>query len=584
MGQFLDHDIDLTDTGHPTEPFPIAVPADDPSFLPGSSIGLSRSVYDPATGSDPSNPRQQINQISSFIDASNVYGSDPVRAKALRSELGGALKTSSGNMLPYNVEHLPNAAPAPLPAEHYYLAGDVRANEQTGLTAMHTLFVREHNRLAAKIAADDFAGENLADPLIDEQIYQQARQIVGGLMQSVTYNEFLPALLGPNGVSSYAGYQQDVNPGIANIFSGALYRVGHTMLPQELHIYNNDGSPMGDGAVDLDEAFFNPGLLSDGTNGGMGIEPFLMGLSKQYSQEIDNHVVDSMRNMNMGPAGQFDLAAINMQRGREHGLPDYNQARIDVGLSPVRRFSEITSDRSTARKLAKVYDHDINNVDVWLGGISERHIPGGSVGELVQTVLVDQFERLRDGDRFYFENTMDAELVAEIHGTRLADIILRNTSISTLHSELFRGESVLAYRALSDEAADITIGLKGGNWTITDNQTGELLVSRPKNEVSSLVVFGSTEGDTISFDHSINKRNVPIEVHGNGGNDRLCVIGNRHKDAIVVAENHLRFNTSTIVFGSFEEIEVSAKGGNDMVLGMLSSVPLIISGEEGMIF
>ena len=132
-------------------------------------------------------PRQQLNEITAWVDGSNVYGSNQERADALRTLDGtGKLKTSDGNMLPFNVDGLPNAGGS---GPNLFLAGDVRANEQLGLTAMHTLFVREHNRLAEKIGAQRSNWDG-------DRIYEKARQLVGAQIQVITYNEFLPALLG----------------------------------------------------------------------------------------------------------------------------------------------------------------------------------------------------------------------------------------------------------------------------------------------------------------------------------------------------------------------------------------------------
>ena len=153
-GQFLDHDIDLTDGVHPAEPTNITIPAGDIHFDPNNigdvQMSFNRSIYDENTGLGTDNPRQQLNEITGWIDASNVYGSDEERANALRTLDGtGQLKTSKGKLLPFNTTGLTNAGG---PSESLFLAGDVRANEQVGLTAMHTLFVREHNRLAKRIA------------------------------------------------------------------------------------------------------------------------------------------------------------------------------------------------------------------------------------------------------------------------------------------------------------------------------------------------------------------------------------------------------------------------------------------------
>ncbi|MDH3585120.1 MAG: peroxidase family protein, partial [Phycisphaerae bacterium] len=220
-GQFLDHDIDLTEGAKPDEPFNILVPVDDPYF--GQPIMLNRSAFDPTTGTNT--PRQQVNQITAYIDASNVYGSNSTRADALRTFTGGLLKTSAGNLLPFNTGGLPNAD-ALGKGSDLFLAGDVRANENVALTGLHTLFLREHNRLAEDFdtrlnGADAGLTQMFNDSGLgrDEFLYQSARKVVGAQMQAITYNEFLPALLGPGALSPYSGYQAGVDPGISNTFS-----------------------------------------------------------------------------------------------------------------------------------------------------------------------------------------------------------------------------------------------------------------------------------------------------------------------------------------------------------------------------
>src|SRR5205823_3736062 len=106
------------------------------------------------------NPRQQVNQVSAFLDASVVYGSDAVRAAALRTNDGtGRLKTSPGNLLPFNNTTyfpngpLPNDNESIFPAETMFVAGDVRSSENVGLAALQTVLVREHNRLADRYRA-----------------------------------------------------------------------------------------------------------------------------------------------------------------------------------------------------------------------------------------------------------------------------------------------------------------------------------------------------------------------------------------------------------------------------------------------
>jgi hypothetical protein len=314
-GQFLDHDLDLTPEVDPAEPASIPVPAGDPFFDPlgegDKTIPFNRSKYDGATGSSPEAPRRQMNMITAYIDGSNVYGSNDERAAALRAFAGGKLKTSAGDLLPFNDAGLPNANPLHLPDSSLFLAGDERANEQTGLTAMHTLWVREHNRLADEIALEHPAWS-------DEQIYQAARAIVIAEIQVITYNEFLPALLGESALSAYAGYDDTINPGISSIFSTAAYRVGHTMLSPQLLRVDDNGDPIAAGPLSLRDAFFAPQHILD-----EGIDSVLRGLASQAAQEIDTKIIDDVRNFLFGPpgAGGFDLASLNIQRGPFHATP-----------------------------------------------------------------------------------------------------------------------------------------------------------------------------------------------------------------------------------------------------------------------
>jgi peroxidase len=433
FGQFLDHDIDLTGGADPEQDFDIVVPEGDPHFdffaTGNETIPLDRSAYDPTTGTGSGNPRQQINQITAFIDASNVYGSDATRAQALRRNKGkGYLETSRGKRPPFNEPGLPNAGGDDNP--ELFLAGDVRANEHVGLTAMHMAFMREHNRLARLIRRGDRS-------LTGDEIYERARARVGAQLQAITYEEFLPVLLGPGALAPYAGYNPSVNPGIANEFSTAAYRFGHTMLSPQLQRLRRTGDPYPRGPLQLREAFFNPRMLR---NGGP-VEHLWRGLAAQLAQRIDLLVVNEVRNFLFGfpGAGGFDLASLNIQRGRDHGLADYNAMRVAYGLAPAASFADITSDVDLQQDLATLYG-TVDNIDPWVGGLAEDHVPGALVGELFWTVITDQFERLRDGDRFFYENVFTGEELAELKATRLADVLRRNFRLrDEISDQIFTG-------------------------------------------------------------------------------------------------------------------------------------------------
>jgi hypothetical protein len=412
-GQFLDHDIDLTPAMSPAEPFNIPVPMGDPYFDPEGTgtqvIGLDRSLYKMVDGI-----REQLNMITAFIDGSQVYGSDKARALELRMLDGtGRLKMSAGHLLPYNIHGFPNV---PDNSATYFLAGDVRANEQVGLTTMHTLFVREHNYWAKMIRQHQ--------PYLDDDgIYYRARAMVGAEIQIITYRDFIPRLLGRDALQPYAGYNRDLDAGIENAFSTAAFRVGHTMLSPVL--LRLDAKNQSIGNLNLRDAFFNPAEIS-----GPGIEVYLRGLARQAHQMIDGYVVDDVRNFLFGPpgAGGFDLASLNMQRGRDHGLPRYNVVRQDFGLAPKTSFAEVSSDPVMQAKLASCYA-TVDDIDLWIGALAEDHYKGGQVGELVSTILRDQFTRLRDGDRFWYQTYLPQSLVWQLEGQPLSMIIRRNTPI-----------------------------------------------------------------------------------------------------------------------------------------------------------
>ena len=429
-GQFLDHDLDETPLAAPAEAFPIEVPAGDPWFDPSGSgsqvITMNRSAYI----SDVHGVRHQVNAITAFIDGSNVYGSDEERARALRTLDGsGKLRTTPsihGPLLPYNTEGFPNAGGD---SATLFFAGDVRANEQVGLTAMHTLFVREHNYWADKIRRMD-------SQLGGDDIYQLARVIVSAEMQAITYREFLPVLLGRNALPRYRGYYDEVNPGISNLFAGAAYRFGHSMLPEKLMRHDGGDQPCDGRALPLADAFFDPSHIEN-----EGIEGFLRGLAVQQAQRVDTRLTNGVRNFLFGPpgAGGFDLAALNIQRGRDHGLPDYATVRDAFGLPPVEYFDDIHYIEPELMAEMQTLYGSVGEIDAWTGFLVEKHVPGALVGETLRTVLIDQFTRLRDGDRFYYESYLHPNLRRMVERQTLAVIIRRNTDIGReIQDDVFR--------------------------------------------------------------------------------------------------------------------------------------------------
>jgi len=437
-GQFLDHDFSLTEgmsSDGRTDAF-IQIPAGDPAFDPSGTgtqvMSFHRGFFDPNTGT--TTPRLQINELTSYIDGSNVYGSDDARANALRSHVGGLLKvthTSVGDLAPFNDGTIGNAGSPERPdlSTTLFVAGDIRINEQPTLAAMHILFIREHNLQAGLIAARH-------PSWTDEQIFQAARKIVIAEIQHITIDEFVPALFGnAAGIGPYTGYDPRVNPGISAVFSTAAYRIGHTLLSPFIQRIGADGNPTPEGPLSLRDAFFGvvPNLLS-----ARGIEPFLRGVAVQKSQELDNKVIDDVRNFLFGApgAGGLDLISLNFQRGRDMGLPDFNTVRADFGLPRITRFSQITKDKALQASLEQLFG-SVDNIDPFAGLFTEDHKPGFNIGPTLLAVFSDQFNRVRAGDRFWYERTLSGSELSAVRNTRLSDIIKRNTTITSIQRNVF---------------------------------------------------------------------------------------------------------------------------------------------------
>lgn len=571
-GQFLDHDLARSfslDRSLPREPFPI-----------NDQMLFTRSAFDRSTGT--TSPRQQLNFISSYIDGGAVYGTSTAESAALRAHTGGrmaSIMTDVGELLPT------------APGSSAFVAGDVRVNENITLTAMHTLWVREHNRIANELAATEFAGRDLTDAAVDEEIFQRARKLVTGLIQHITYNEFLPSTLGFNAIGTYQGYDPTVNAAISNEFTTAIYRLGHTTLPDDLLI-GRDGSTLA-----FKDAFNRPDFLFEN-----GIDGIFSGLSLQKMQEVDQLVSDGVRNALADGPGGVDLAARNIQRGRDHGLPNYNVVREAIGLRPIVSFDEVISDAVLAEKLTAIYGTP-DHADAWVVAISEDHVPGASVGETLYAYMVDQFVRLRDGDRFYFENHLDADMIAEIKSTRLSDVIRRNSS-AEVQDEVFWTPDALVFRNnLDNEWLIRDFGTNGGVEVVfvgvpgvrdPDNRT-EVVTVRRDEPIRAVIVAGTNENSDGFFVPSVAAPRALAEqgidefivtasidffeayglggddrwviesdiqnvfISGDAGNDILSVKSNRAGSKIVLTGND---GNDSITVIAMDKSSVVADGGN----------------------
>ncbi len=554
FGQFIDHDV-ISTPSDATEDASISVDFPDQHFNPGGafpniSIHMSRSLEHPGTGTSTSNPRGYTNNITSWIDGSGVYGSDADRASYLRTFVEGKLKTSTGNLLPFNTDtHEQDGtidAMAPFMEnenpfnDHLFVAGDSRANENVALSAFHTIFMREHNRLCDELV--------IVHPTwTDEELYQHARKMLGGFIQSIVYNEWLP-VMGVH-LPPYGGYDASNNPTITNVFSAAAFRLGHTLLSGSVPRMDNQGSTIPEGDLTLLEAFFAPYELVESG----GVDPIFKGMATQIEQELDCKMVDDVRNFLFGPPqaglGGLDLAAININRGRERGLPDFNTLRQDMGLTPYASFEELNADPEVVAAMENLYG-DVNDIDPWVGLLAEDHMNNALFGPTIMSIMEEQFLLLREGDRFYFEN--DQELTQaekdEINSTTFRDIIMRNTGITVMQMNVFEAMSHDSICPADGPIADILGGIQTFDGDLVEGVDIEVTYQEDDSSVGAEV--SNQDGsflieDVATCDHY----NVAAEKninHGNGVSTFDIIFMRRHILEIERFDNAYKFLSADV--------------------------------------
>jgi hypothetical protein len=515
-GQFIDHDMDLRDET-PAEAAPIPYDAADPFERFTNEVGqldFFRSPAAPGTGTGSKRPRQQINTISSFIDASQVYGTTKSRLDWLTAPNGYDLLLPNGFLPKVTERGDASTAPPmdlmgplagkPLDAD---VAGDVRANENLALTSLQTLFAREHNRIADQLPAS----------LPPDQRFQIARRVVGAEIERITYEQFLPSL----GIrlDRYRGYDRKVDPTIANEFATVAFRAhsqvhgefeptvpAGTYSDSQLEAFRKIGIGIENNAdgtvtlvIPLGVTFGNPDLV-----GQVGLGPALQSLGEREYRN-DEMIDDSLRSVlfqvpkpnitDPSVCGEpapnpdcfsdvSDLGADDIQRGRDHGMPSYNDLRSAYGLSRARSFTDITGEKtdnlppnttcsdpdilaftdlrddqgnpvpvgdpdnavqatraSTLAARLKCLYGNVDKVDAFVGMVSERHVSGTEFGPLQLKIWKNQFAALRNGDRFFYAADpalQDIERTFGINGHRTVGEIVRLDSGQTIADNPFK--------------------------------------------------------------------------------------------------------------------------------------------------
>ncbi|KJH50886.1 animal hem peroxidase [Dictyocaulus viviparus] len=440
FGQFISHDMAKT-TLIPSAKcnvcqnitsrcMAVSIEPDDPNigFRRNTCVRVSRSS--PICGSGNQKPRQQLNENTGFIDASPIYGSSVHDAEKFRQGTSGLLKLPSFHgtpILPFDQSKCKSRDTCTV----IFTAGDSRVNLFVGLSAWHTIFAREHNRIVTIL--------NHLNPQWDgERLYHEARKIVGAELQAIVYREWLPKILGAafsSVVGDYQGYDPNIDPTIANEFTSAAFRFGHGMIQEFYQRLDPNFGNSSFGAL----AFEKGTLHSDVLINEGGPDPLVRGMFSQSVKRPQRLTTTVTENM----FGSTDLSTINIQRGRDHGHPSYTKYRELCGMGTATTFDHLSREilnTATREKLEKVYG-SVDRIDLWVGGLLEDPVIRGLVGPTIACIVGPQFKRTRDGDRFYYENpgVFTRAQLSELRKSSLSRIICDNSNtITMVPREAFR--------------------------------------------------------------------------------------------------------------------------------------------------
>ncbi|WAR22981.1 PERC-like protein [Mya arenaria] len=338
----------------------------------------------------------------------------------------GLLETSPNDLLPAEPTTGTDCILS-TPTRPCFRAGDTRVNQQPMLMSMHTVWVREHNRLARGLA--------LRNPTWDdERLFQEARRILSAELQHITYSEYLPEVLGDNIMALYGltplsngyfnGYDASVQPMIRSGFATAAYRFGHSLIWQRVLAHN--------GAIQVSDRLLKDEFLKPDLVYTRGVGDICRGLTRSPVERVDKSLTEQITNQLFEREAGFggDLAAINMQRGRDFGIPGYQAFRRSCGLA-----GQFSHTPAVQQQLNNIY-RSPEDIDLFPGGVSEIPVFGAKIGPTFACIVGRQFQSLKVGDRFFYENSgenaFSVDQLREIRKVTLASLFCANTDIGTI--------------------------------------------------------------------------------------------------------------------------------------------------------
>jgi Ca2+-binding RTX toxin-like protein len=531
----------------------------------------------------------------------------------------------------------------------HYVAGDGRVNENVALTAIHHVWHEEHNfqiqNLTNTIYAKDAAlspatheelhrwqvdtgvtdtagnfiyanGAGTADDVIawdQEKMFNAAKLIVEMEYQHAAVDQYARTV-SPH-ILEFVGYSSGVNATVSLEFAQSAFRFGHSTIRETIDVIDPSHGLTGQiMSYALQKAYLNPGLFAE-----LGAASIALGMSHQQMNEVDEFISPAL---NQGLLDlPLDLAAMNIARGRDFGIPNLNEFRAKVGLTPYVSWDDFAhnmvhpesivtfiaayafdGDLAKAQAIVGLFDGSIadgdpaamgytaseaaafmfneagapagadafNLIDTWIGGLAEAHVPGGLLGSTFDLVFVNQIENLMNGDRFYYLTRLFGQQFGEeVNNGQFKDIVERNTGLTHLNGSIFAyADQYYDFGANDSNAA--------ANSHKTEHKYGEILALYPtlgiwsdgSNNPNSINTNGTliTVGG-VTYIRDSRPNLAPGQTHTvegtptSGADSHEVMVGTANADYL-----HMRVGDDT-AYGEAGNDKIFGDFGNDRLYG-----------------
>lgn len=383
---------------------------------------------------DTKNPPTFLNRVTHWWDASQIYGSDKETINKLRTHVDGKLIIGEDDLLPIN------------PENGVDLVG-FDENWWVGLSMLHTLFVKEHNTICDHL-------KNEYPDWKDDDMFNHARLINAALLAKIHTVEWTPAILGHPAleIAMNANWWGLLGQHVKRLFgrigegellSGivgsatdhhtapyylteefvSVYRM-HPLMPDEFEFYSLEN-----GELRFTENLFEvSGNRSRALVDKVGMPDLFYSFGITHPGAITLHNYPRFLQQLVRDNGEvFDLAAVDILRDRERGVPRYNQFRELIGRERVKTFEDITENPQWAKELRDVYNNDINSVDLMVGMFAENPPAGFGFSDTAFRIFILMASRRLKSDRFFTK-----DYTAEVYTQWGLDWIDNNSMLSVL--------------------------------------------------------------------------------------------------------------------------------------------------------